>query len=116
MIVRRIGARHMLAVSACDGSKDARCTLNIARGNSGLTTALASSLRRRGCEEQRQHQSGNGEQTAHQTQGQDCRTISHERSYRGRQVLKLRKLSAWPDKLCKITPMCCQNQRRTRAQ
>lgn len=80
----------MLAVPARDDRKDAGCTLNIAGGNSGLTTALASGLCRRGCQEQRQHQSGNGEQTAHETQGQDFRTISHERSNRGRQVLKMR--------------------------
>ena len=77
----------MLTVPACDGSKDACCTLNISGYHGGLTTALASGLCRRGCEEQRQHQSGNGEQTAHETQGQDFRTTSHERSQRGRQVL-----------------------------
>lgn len=88
VIVRRVGARHMLAVFARGDRKNVDGALSTTRNDRGLTTAPACRLDRPGCEEQRQHQSGNGEQAVHKTQGQDFRTISHERSNRARQVLK----------------------------
>jgi hypothetical protein len=77
----------MLAVPARRDSENANTVLDAIGNNSDLPTATACRLGRRGCKEQRQHQSSNREQAAHETQGQDFRTISHERSNGGRQVL-----------------------------
>jgi len=87
MIVRLVGARHVLTVPTRRDGKHINRDLRAIGGDSGVVAARARRLGGRGCKEQRQHQSGNGEQTAHETQRQDFRMGSHERSNRERQVL-----------------------------
>ncbi len=76
----------MLAVTIRCDRDHARSALCRVGRDSGLAVAHARRFDRRGCNEQRQQKRGNGNQTAHRTQGQHIRTISHERSEPERQV------------------------------
>ncbi len=71
VIVVGVGARHMLAVPTIRRGCHVGGALRYRGFDGRRTAACTRRLDRRGCDEQRHQEGGNGKNTTHRTQGQD---------------------------------------------